>query len=246
MAPRNTSTLPRPAFTLIEMMVVVALIAILVGGVGYSLAGGGTSASLATAQRSIASVFQAARAAAILNGGVEQPDGTTVPFKSVRVRVLISDDDSEDSEIRWRYVGVVYGEADPTGQFYGQWFALNQGATLPQGIYVIAPSATSDILPESALRSDRVPTMRVEYPRQGGKREGGGTRWFYYEYDGSGVASRDANGKRIILAPGTLDPATRGITFKAAGATSASIPMVGLQLRRLGGVTTFEDVEEVR
>jgi type II secretory pathway pseudopilin PulG len=112
------------AFTLLELLAVVALMALLLGTLGVSLRRPGEAVALQAAQGTIASLCGAARARATLTGA--------------NTRLAIAADPG-DAECHLRYLQIV-GEdpADP-----GHWLADGGGFWLPTGAYVVPPPAAA-------------------------------------------------------------------------------------------------------
>lgn len=104
----------RRAFTLLELMVVIALMAILGAGLGIVLTRGG-GVPLQAAETTLARIFQAARAQAAL--------------QQTEARVIIADT-PDDGDRHLRFAGIVYRDADDPNL----WRAANSGVRLPDGI----------------------------------------------------------------------------------------------------------------
>src|SRR5208283_3930993 len=108
-------------FTLVELLVVVALMASLAAGIGLALRQPGESVSLQSAQATLCSLLDAARSRAALN----QQDA----------RCAVSADRA-DTGTYLRFVRIV--AQDPTNP--GNWLAEETGVWLPAGIYVVPPA----------------------------------------------------------------------------------------------------------
>ena len=139
----------RGAFTLVELLVVVALIGIRAAVIGFSLEGGGQGLALSNAQRSLMAAVQAARA------------GSTIQHTRARL-IIYADKNAVASEAAsatvvnskiLRYYGVIYAESDdphaparPSApnntKPYLLWTAATHGDYLPDGLYFV-PSKSS-------------------------------------------------------------------------------------------------------
>jgi prepilin-type N-terminal cleavage/methylation domain-containing protein len=144
------------AFTLVELLVVVALIGILATVIGFSMVGGSKGQALDSAQRNLLFMIQAAK--------------TTAQLEKTRARFIIFAEDNQVAATNGlapminpkilRFYGVIYAASDdPTvkaGVMTGQptlvyqqtapyhiWLAANQGAMLPDDIYFLPAFASS-------------------------------------------------------------------------------------------------------
>jgi prepilin-type N-terminal cleavage/methylation domain-containing protein len=111
----------RAGFTLVELLVVVALIATLVAGIGVALRHPGESMALQAAQGTLASLLNATRGRAACT--------------QQNARLLIAADPS-DGEKYLRRLQVVW--QDPTNP--AGWLADSDGIGLPRGVYVVPSS----------------------------------------------------------------------------------------------------------
>lgn len=127
MAPRL-----RRAFTLVELMIVIGLIALLLGAVGLSLSGPGVS-TLASAQNTLASLVATARAQAAV--------------KQTEARILIygTRPPSGDSGRFLRYVRVVTADTPGVTGAGARWTPVGSPVSLPSGICIV-PTTTSGLL----------------------------------------------------------------------------------------------------
>ena len=107
----------RSGFTLLELLVVISVMALMMGFIGFSLLGGGGS-SLDAAQREMVSLVQQTRMQASLSG---------------RETRLIVHDDPSDPEKFHRYLEIVVEDANVTGA----WRPLGQGTLLPDETYIV-------------------------------------------------------------------------------------------------------------
>jgi len=113
-----------PAFTLIELLAVVALIAVLASVMGLALRHPGEAVVLQAAQGTLASLCNATRGRAALT--------------RQNARLVIAADPA-DSECHLRYLQIVHEEANGSGQ----WRAEGGGVYLPRGVYVVPSTAAA-------------------------------------------------------------------------------------------------------
>jgi prepilin-type N-terminal cleavage/methylation domain-containing protein len=134
-APKFSATLAsraRRAFTLVELMIVIGLIALLLGAVGLSLSGPGVS-TLASAQNTLAALVATARAQAAV--------------KQTEARILIygTRPPSGDSGRFLRYLRVVTADTPGVTGAGARWTAVGSPVSLPSGISIV-PTTTSGLL----------------------------------------------------------------------------------------------------
>ncbi|MGE9289862.1 MAG: prepilin-type N-terminal cleavage/methylation domain-containing protein, partial [Puniceicoccales bacterium] len=118
--PRNSS---RSAFTLVELLVVLGVMAIFVGVFATALRPGSPTVAVEGAQSQLASLLTQARGVAVL--------------KNSPARLIIHNDIS-DSERYLRYVGIVYWNDEDS-----EWEPATDGITLPQGVYAYVDGAAN-------------------------------------------------------------------------------------------------------
>lgn len=251
---------PRGAFTLVEMLVVVALIGILAAVVGFSIKGGSQGLSLGTAQRSLMSMIRAAQAAAQVH--------------KTRARIIVfSDDNWQEGNSQaaqainskvLHFYGVIYAMSDdpnlPTDTVtqtkpYRTWIAFNDGAMLPDGIYFVPskPSGFCTDLPSFAVTRNAITsdfsytappslddhagtttgTMSLYFPLQNPVEEGQGDRWYFIEFAPDSFYFNSNKNDNIILGAG-IPISGSSISFRGSGENPNKM-FTGVQMRMIGG-----------
>lgn len=119
----------RQAFTLVELLIVIGLIALLLGAVGLSLSGPGVT-TLATAQNTLAGLVATARAQA----AVKQKD-TLVLIYGTRPPI-------GDVEKYLRYIRIVIAPDSSPTTSTTIWEPIGSPVLLPNGVCVVPPSTT--------------------------------------------------------------------------------------------------------
>jgi prepilin-type N-terminal cleavage/methylation domain-containing protein len=255
----------RRAFTLVEMMVVVALIGILAAAVGFSLNGENQGMALGNAQRDLLIAMEGARAAAQRNHTrarfIVYADKNAVPSTSpyastINPKVL-------------RYYGVIYVISDDpsvtamagvAGKPYQSWVAASDGAMLPDGLYFVPthPSTFAQDLPGFAqdTKTNAIsdaytyPTltnlddhpgvttgmMQITFPLSQAQEQTGD--WYYFIEFAPDDFYYNANGNNNIYVGRAVNPTDSTIDFLGSGA-KPNLSFTGIQLRMLGGAEAF-------
>lgn len=112
------------AFTLVELLTVLGIMAFLAGGLAFGLQGGGTGAALESAQSTMASLLAEARARAI------QGD--------VRTMLVVEADPADGSFLRSLHIAV------ETGEDSGQWQIGPEATSLAAGIFIVPGAGNLD------------------------------------------------------------------------------------------------------
>ena len=155
----------RPAFTLVEMLVVIAIMSILMtaGAIGLSGMGGkGVSSGVASAE----SVFDEARSIAV--------------GQRTRTRVLIAQDLTNNGIENLRKIVVVAEQLDPDGNpVPNNWILTSKGTTLPEQIYFSQTYSTVDHeAGTGAIEGNfSIPNAKAAFA---------GT-YFFYEFNAEGI-----------------------------------------------------------
>lgn len=216
-APRIDPRRCQRGFTLVEMLVVVGLIALLAAALGLALRGGEAGGGLVAAERTVASLFQSARAQAVLMG--------------TEARVIIANDPG-DPDRYLRTLAIVFEDPETPGL----WRSSGDSVTLPAGLYVIPPDYASSRAPlRSSPDAERV-GFSEPFPFRNAAMTGG-SDWLAYGYDSRGVARQP--GARIVVGAGRRDDALEPLTFTRE-------QVAGFAIARFGGVIPARTPEDLR
>ncbi len=182
-------------FSLIEMLIVIAIMSILltVGAIGIS--GITSGKSVASAVASTEAVFEQARSLAVSKG-------TTA-------RVMVSVNDPADSGNYLKRIVVVYNELNADGTASSNWTLSDRGLVLPDQVFfsktfsVKNQQSGSGALPEFDLQVGG----SVKKPFAG--------KYMYYEFNAEGICT--TSGASFIVGTGA-----RGLTDANPRSTSGS------------------------
>ncbi|NWK57000.1 type II secretion system protein [Verrucomicrobiaceae bacterium N1E253] len=177
-----------PAFTLIEMLVVISIIAVLltVGALGLKnlSRGSGVSAGLPVAE----AVFAEARAIAI--------------GKGTNSMVLVHAQNDKDDELHrdryLRYLVIAFEQLDDSGEPNGTWEIASRGVSLPKGVYFM-----KDLSEQGGMN---LSTTTLRLP---GKSD---SKCYVYQFNAEGMMSDpepDENGTnvpRFVIGSASLPP----------------------------------------
>jgi len=262
----------RRAFTLVEMMVVVALIGILAAVVGISLNGGGQGMALGNAQRTLMVMIEAARSSAqryhtrarlIIFADKNAVPGTSPTSAGIDPKVL-------------RFYGVVYAESDdptvigmaglPVGQKpYQTWVAATDGSYLPEGLYFVPshpstfaldlPGFAQDVKGNAITDAYSYPNLTTLDDHPGVTTglmqinfplsqsfEGDGDWYYFIEFAPDGFYY-NTNGNNNIYIGTAVAPTDSTVDFRGSG-TNPSRTFTGVQLRMLGGAEPFRSPDD--
>lgn len=229
-------------FTLVELLVVVGLIVVLVGGLSFALRGRSTEGiALASAQNLVAALVRQARAQAALR----QTD--------TRILVYAAQPPGGDATKYLRYLQVVYSETSAVGAV--TWVAAGDPVLLPAPISVVPASPVPATHLNTGVTWNNAPatgpvttafaaailtgfTVRGQPAAPGlpalgagqlfGGTGGGVARYIQFGPTGTVTSNATANPTKIALAPSVITPGAlprftnastvRGIAIRSAGA----------------------------
>ena len=225
----------RQAFTLIEMLVVIGIIAIL--STGISMLNMKDSAQpMYSANRTMMAAFHEARTNAIK--------------RQTPSRVIIYRGD--DLSRKLRQVGVIYKVKGNDDEVKG-WVALNRGIMLPEGVFFVPPQgdfstmvklqnglSDSDVFKSTFNNGYTGVFNRVglsEFPSATplSVSEGNGD-WYSYEFSSDGLSMNP--GAYIMLVAGNLD--SKGVLL-----VDNAFSQMGFGVRRIGNTIPFTDYGEM-
>ena len=219
----------KQGFTLLELLVVLAVMGIMMGLIGFSLLGGGGN-ELGAAQRELLGLVQKARSQAALTGK--------------ETRLLVSND-SSDEEKYHRYLEIVTEDTNGSGA----WEVAGEGQFLTDGIYLV-PSDESFSLQGNDWREDAFSVwsnadnenFTLEDAFKGKRAEGGQKSFNYLAFDRSGnlICQEDASGiplsPMLVLGVGEPNPVDEDKPIRFNNSNS----IAGILMRRFGGFAILD------
>lgn len=216
-------------FTLMELMIVLAVMGVMMGMIGFSLSGGG-GAALQASQRQLLGLVQQTRAKAALYG---------------RPARLIVSNDEQDEDKFYRYIEIIVQDVNETDQ----WVVQGEEKYLEDGVYllpqddsnVITPNNWSD-LAYSVWSHDQQNSMKLKDTFKGMREEGGAKMFSYLEFNSEGnlVCSHESdssttNYPMLVLANGSPTPGSdKFLRFDDMNSVA------GILLRKFGGFAVLD------
>lgn len=180
-------------FTLVELIVVVAIIAIMLSLAGNMMKGAGKGQGLQAAVQQLQDMVQEARLEAM--------------GKSTWARLVVVSDPTDDSPNTWnlRYMAVMVKKAERTMDQRskvagGQWEILSRGRYLPAGFFVSPQYST--LLPVTTSREDRISGKSSSFAELVDKMRltnKGESDVFYIEFDPQGRMSEPSYPTRLVV-----------------------------------------------
>ena len=174
--PNPFQTRRRMGFTLMELLIVLAVMGVMMGMIGFSLSGGG-GAALQASQRQLLGLVQQARAKAVLYG------------RPARLIVSVSEDE-KDLDRFYRYLEIVVQDTNETGK----WLIQGDGKFLEDGVFLVPSEDYSKIkvpddwseLAYSVWSHEDDAGMKLKESLKGVREEGGTKVFSFLEFNGEG------------------------------------------------------------
>jgi len=218
----------RRAFTLLELLVVMAVMGLMMGFIGFTLLGGGGE-ELGSAQREVLGLVQQARTRAALSGA------------ETRLIINAMEDDLENYH---RYVELVVKDTCATTN-ESSWLVMGEGTILPDGVFFV-PEDDSFCEVSEEWREDAYTVwssndddFELMDTFKGERKEGSGTKFRYLAFSSMGsVVYPSSNGgsnlqqpPRLVIANGSLNPIASGKPIRFIDPDT----IAGILMRRFGG-----------
>lgn len=209
----------RRAFTLIELMVVIGLIVLLVGGLSLALNDPGTS-SLAASQNTLSSLVSTARAQA----AVRQTEA--------RLLIYTTRPPVGDAAKFLRYARVVVAATPGATAPNNQWLPIGPAVYLPGGTYVV-PASTTGFLAAGVIWPTAPPAplstlgAAARHVIASDPPTAAADTYLWLQFSPDGTVDPPA-AKIAVATAGTANSlpqfnnaaAVRGLTFRASGAVT--------------------------
>ena len=211
----------RSAFTLIELMVVIGIMALVAVGLGRALSDTGGN-SLATGQTTLAAMVNSARAQA------------AVSQTETRLMIYATRPPAGDAEKFLRLLQVF--RAEPQGS--NTWVPVGAAVVLPRGIYVV-PTSTAGLLSAGVTWPTNPPLLSTlgnpVNPNQPAGTPFGNSTAYFLEFKADGTITQMGTQAYARLLVATAVLSNNVPQFNNAGAVR------GLLIRPSGGVTFAND-----
>ena len=219
-------------FTLLELLIVLAVMGLMMGLIGFSLLGGG-GAELGAAQRELLGLVQQARSRAALSAS--------------ETRLIVNNNEKDEDKYH-RYIELLVKDTCATN---GEvtWLVMGEGKYLADGVYFVPDdngySETSSNWRSDAytIWSDSGEDFRLKDAFKGERELNGETSFRYLAFNEVGnVVFPDSTGggtqksPRLVLSVGAPNPTGEGKPLRFDNPDAIS----GILLRRYGGFAVLE------
>ena len=219
-------------FTLLELLIVLAVMGLMMGLVGFSLLGGG-GAELGSAQRELLGLVQQARSRAALSGS--------------ETRLIVNNTEG-DLDKYHRYVEIlVQDTCSTTGDV--KWLVMGEGKYLTEGVYFVPEDESKSETPTEwrsdayTIWSDDKDDFSLADSFKGERKINGDNNFRYLAFDQVGnVVFPESSGDgmqkspRLVLGVGSPNPSGQGKPVRFDNPNS----IAGILLRRYGGFAVLE------
>lgn len=216
-------------FTLLELLVVLAVMGVMMGLIGFSLLGGGGN-ELGAAQRELLGLVQKARSQAALSGR--------------ETRLLVCND-PEDEQKFHRYVEIVSQDSNDSSI----WSVVSEGSYLTDRVYFVPSDETLSLLAEEWRRDafcvwshDDYTDYHLSAPFKGERKAEGDEKFVYLAFNAEGnlICTKDEAGiplsPKLVISIGEPYPADEEKALRFNDSSS----IAGILLRRFGGVAILD------
>lgn len=214
---------------MLELLVVLAVMGVMMGLIGFSLLGGGGN-ELGAAQRELLGMIQKARSQAALTG---------------RETRLIVWNDSADEDKYHRYLEIITQDLNDSES----WVVAGEGEFLTDRIYLVPSdesySVQADEWREDAFSiwsHDESEDFTLNSAFKGIRKEGGSEPFVYMAFNGSGnlICREESAGilqpPKLVLAVGEPNPADDEKALRFNEPSS----IAGILMRRFGGFAVLD------